>query len=216
MTQTEPVEFLFALLDQLRRDNPAPAMAPYSAVSGESGHRSIKRRRVTSKDSIVTDLLTLAGFLGACFAAATTGAVFKPGDWYRALSKPRWTPPDWLFPVAWTLLYLTIAVSGWLVLRTAGLPAALPALAVYGGQLVLNAAWSPLFFGLKRPDLGLVGVVFLWLSIVATITVFYPLHTGAALLLVPYALWASFAGALNFEIWRRNRGRTVTLSSRAT
>ncbi|MBK5912399.1 sensory protein TspO [Rhodothalassium salexigens] len=164
----------------------------------------------------MTGILTFGAFLGACFAAATTGAVFKPGQWYRTLDKPSWTPPDWLFPVAWSILYVTIAASGWLILRTAGWPAAAPALAVYGAQLVANAAWSPLFFGLKRIDWGLAGVVVLWLSIVATIAMFYPLNATAAWLLLPYLGWATFAGALNFDIWRRNRKGRAGLASSTT
>ena len=80
---------------------------------------------------------------------------------------------------------------------------ALP-LTIYALQLVLNAAWTPLFFGLHRPDLGFLDIVLVWLSIIATIAVFYPIHAGAALLLLPYLAWVTFAAALNFAIWRLN------------
>jgi tryptophan-rich sensory protein len=104
----------------------------------------------------------------------------------------------------WTVLYLMIAVAGWLIWREAGFAGAGLPLAVYALQLVLNAAWSPLFFGLHRPDLGFVDIVLVWLSIIATIVLFYPIHVGAALLLVPYLAWVTFATALNFAVWRLN------------
>jgi tryptophan-rich sensory protein len=81
---------------------------------------------------------------------------------------------------------------------------AAPALAIYAVQLALNASWSPLFFGLHRPDLAFFEIIVLWLSIAATIVLFYPIQAGAALLLLPYLAWVSFASALNFAIWRRN------------
>ena len=97
-----------------------------------------------------------------------------------------------------------IAVAGWLIWREAGFAGAGLPLAVYALQLVLNAAWSPLFFGLHRPDLGFVDIVLVWLSIVTTIALFYPIHVAAALLLVPYLVWVTFATALNFAVWRLN------------
>jgi translocator protein len=104
----------------------------------------------------------------------------------------------------WTILYVMIAVSGWLVWREAGFAGAALPLALYAIQLVFNAAWTPLFFGLHRPDLGLVDIVLLWLSIAATIVLFMPIHVAAASLLAPYLAWVTFAAALNFAIWRLN------------
>jgi benzodiazapine receptor len=149
-------------------------------------------------------LMTIA-FGAASFGAAATGAIFRPGDWYRRLDKPPWRPPDWLFAPVWTMLYASIAVSGWLVWRAAGIEGAALPLAVFALQLLLNAAWTPLFFGLRRPDLALVEIVMLWGSIAATIVLFYPFSAAAAWLLVPYLAWVSFASALNASIWRRNR-----------
>ena len=77
-------------------------------------------------------------------------------------------------------------------------------LAIFALQLVLNAAWTPLFFGLHHPDLAFLEIMVLWASILATIALFYPIHSGAALLLVPYPAWVSFAAALNFAVWRLN------------
>jgi translocator protein len=150
-------------------------------------------------------ILALFGFIAACFLAASMGAFFRPGAWYERLKKPAWRPPNWLFAPVWTVLYVMIAVSGWLVWREAGFAGAAFPLAVYALQLILNAAWTPLFFGLRRPDLGFAGIVLIWLSIVATIALFIPIHAGAALLLAPYLAWVTFAAALNFTIWRLNR-----------
>jgi tryptophan-rich sensory protein len=148
--------------------------------------------------------LMLLGFVVTCFVAAMTGAFFRPGDWHERLKKPSWRPPNRLFAPVWTVLYVMIAVSGWLVWREAGFASAALPLSVYALQLLLNAAWTPLFFGLHRPDLAFVDIVLVWLSIVATIVLFFPIHLGAALLLVPYLAWVTFAAALNFAIWRLN------------
>lgn len=150
------------------------------------------------------DLIALSAFIGVCAAAAASGAVFKPGVWYDQLAKPSWMPPKWLFPAAWTLLYVMIAVSGWLVWRQAGLAAASMAFAIYGVQLVLNAGWSALFFGLRRMDLALFEVAALWASIAATIAAFAPHSATAAWLLAPYLAWVSFAAFLNLVMVRLN------------
>ena len=147
----------------------------------------------------------LAGFLVAAFVAASSGAIFKPDAWYQALDKPSWTPKPWVFPVVWTPLYLLIAVSGWLVWREAGLFAL--AFVPYAVQLVLNAAWSAFFFGLRRPDLAFADLVAMWLAIAATIVAFAPISAVAAWLLAPYLLWVTIAGVLNVSVWRLNRDR---------
>jgi len=155
----------------------------------------------------ISSIIVLSGFIGICFLAAATGAIFRPGDWCERLSKPAWRPPNWVFPPAWTLLYLTIAVSGWLVWRTSGFAGAASPLAIYLVQLILNASWSPIFFGMRRPDLAFIEVVMLWLSIIATIAAFHRVNAVAAWLLLPYLAWVTFAAALNLTIWRLNRGR---------
>ncbi|MBB5689720.1 tryptophan-rich sensory protein [Roseomonas alkaliterrae] len=149
-------------------------------------------------------ILGLLGFLGANFLAALSGALFPPGEWYRGLAKPAWNPPDWAFGPAWTVLYVMIAVSGWLVWRKAGFAGAAVPLAAYGVQLLLNAAWSAIFFGMRRPDLAFYELVVFWVAILVTIVLFWPVHRTAALLLLPYLAWVSFAGALNLTLWRMN------------
>lgn len=153
-------------------------------------------------------MLEFLGFAAASFAPGIGGILFRPGEWYRQLNKPSWRPPDWLFAPVWTLLYGTIAVAGWLVWREAGFSGAVIPLSLYGVQLLLNAAWSPIFFGLHQIGMALAEMSLLWLSIVATVILFYPVHVTAAAMLVPYFCWVSFALALNLSVWRRNRAIT--------
>ncbi len=148
--------------------------------------------------------LGLLGFAAACFLAALSGALFRPGDWYETLVKPWWRPPNWLFGPAWTVLYTMIAIAGWLVWRKAGFAGAAVPLAIYGVQLLLNALWSGIFFGMKRMDLAFYELVGLWLSILATILAFATVDTTPAWLLVPYLGWVTFAGYLNLTMWRLN------------
>ncbi len=143
--------------------------------------------------------LSLAGFLVLVVLAASTGALFSPGPWYAGLNKPSWTPPNWLFPIAWTVLYAMIAVAGWKVYEAEGFG---PALMVWGASLLFNMAWSWIMFGQKEIGWALLDLVLLWLSIVAFIVLAWPLSQTAAYLFVPYFFWVSFAGALNFAVWR--------------
>ena len=152
--------------------------------------------------------LPLVGFFAACFLAAAPSAFFRPGEWYELLKKPAWRPPNRLFAPVWTVLYVMIAVSGWLAWREIGLVGAALPLAVYALQLILNALWTPLFFGLHRPDLGFFDIILVWLSIIATIVLFWPIQIAAALLLVPYLVWVTFATALNLAVWRLNSSPT--------
>jgi benzodiazapine receptor len=148
--------------------------------------------------------LALAGWLSLCFGAASLGAVFMPGEWYAALKKPSWNPPGWIFGPVWTALYTMMAVAAWLVWRQGGFAAQPRPLALFLAQLVLNAAWTPLFFGLHRPGIAFVEMVLLWLAIAATFTAFRPVSRVAAWLIVPYCAWVSFAAVLNFTLWRLN------------
>ncbi|MEW5421978.1 TspO/MBR family protein [Amorphus sp. 3PC139-8] len=148
--------------------------------------------------------LIFLGFLVPVAAAAATGALFRPGDWYRGLRKPGFTPPNRLFAPAWTLLYILIAISGFLAWRAVGFAGAPLAFVLYFLQIGLNAAWSPLFFGAHRPGLAMADIVLLWLAIAATILAFWPLSVAASLLLIPYLFWVGFACVLNFAVWRLN------------
>lgn len=148
--------------------------------------------------------LSLWVFVTACVAAAMTGAFFRPGDWYYQLSKPNWTPPDWVFPVVWTALYAMIAVAGWWVWRAAAPGDAWVPIGLWAVQLIANAAWSPVFFGLRRPAWGMVVVSVMWVSIAATIWAFAGVSTWAAWFMAPYLLWVTIAATLNYAILQRN------------
>ncbi|MDY8107819.1 TspO/MBR family protein [Fulvimarina sp. 2208YS6-2-32] len=149
-------------------------------------------------DSVISFIV----FFALVFLVSLSGAVFKPGPWYMKLDKPSWTPPGWAFPVVWSILYVLIAVAGWRVYELVGL-ATLP-FAVYALQLVLNAAWSAFFFGMRRADLAFGDVVALWFAVAANIAVFLPIDTIAGLLLVPYLVWVTAAACLNYSVWRLN------------
>lgn len=151
--------------------------------------------------------LALLAFVAVCATAALVGSAFtEPSipEWYGSLVKPSFTPPSWLFGPIWSVLYLAMAIAGWLVwLRHRNIAVALP-LALFGGQLVLNALWSILFFGLQAPGIALVEILTLWAMIFATLLSFWKISTIAGWLFVPYLVWVSFATILNFEIWRLN------------
>ena len=150
---------------------------------------------------IPSALVALLVFVALVVVAAAVGSRFRPGEWYERLRKPSWRPPNWLFAPVWSALYLMMAFAAWLVWGKAA--GAVP-LALWLGQLVLNAAWSPAFFGLRRPDLGLIVIAALWLAIASTVAAFAAVSATAAWLMVPYLVWVSFATALNFAIWRLN------------
>jgi len=148
--------------------------------------------------------LGLLGWLVGTFAAAVIGSQFMPGEWYAALEKPGWTPPSWLFGPVWTVLYLLMGISAWLVWRVAGFAGARLALACYLAQLALNAAWSWLFFGKQNIGAAMIDIVVLWLLILATALLFRRHRRTAALLLVPYLLWVGFAAVLNAALLHLN------------
>lgn len=141
----------------------------------------------------------LVGFLGSFF---TRPAI--PG-WYAGLQKPAFTPPSWLFGPAWVTLYLLMGIAAYLVWHK-GLarPGVRTALLVFAFQLLLNAAWSPVFFGLRSPLAGAVVIVLLWLAILLTILSFRKVSPPAALLLLPYLAWVTYASALNISIYFLN------------
>jgi tryptophan-rich sensory protein len=162
-------------------------------MNGSAGQRRPSAGRET---------LRLVIFLAITFGAAAFGAQFMPGPWYAEIAKPAWTPPSWVFGPVWTILYVMIALSAWLVWRAQprfGVP-----IGLWCAQLALNTIWSWLFFGLERPDLAAGDIVVLLGTIVATAYAFAGMSRTAALLLLPYGLWVGFATALNIAIWRLN------------
>lgn len=145
---------------------------------------------------------TLLVFFALVVATGSTGVLFQPGAWYAQMRKPSWTPPNWAFGPVWTVLYIMIAIAGWLVWREAG-PG--PAIFLWAAQLMLNALWSFLFFGRRRMDLAFVDVVLLWLSVAGFAVAAIPVSTTASLLFLPYLVWVTIAGALNLSVWRLNQ-----------
>ncbi|WP_195822140.1 tryptophan-rich sensory protein TspO [Roseobacter sp. MH60115] len=140
-------------------------------------------------------------FFAACLAAGVTGGLFAPGPWYRSLDKPWFTPPDWVFPVTWMVLYICIATAG---ARVAMLENNGVAMAFWALQIAFNGLWTPVFFGLKNIRLGMAIVSLLWLSVLCGILAMWSLDVIAALLFVPYLIWVSIAAALNAGVWRLN------------
>jgi tryptophan-rich sensory protein len=127
--------------------------------------------------------------------------------WYQTIAKPSFTPPNWVFPVAWTLLFTMMGAAFWRVLRRPpGTPWRRTAVALFIAQLICNAAWSAAFFGAHSPIYGLYVIAPLWVLILGTLLVFRLMDAVAALLLVPYLAWVSFAALLNAVIWRMNDG----------
>jgi len=155
--------------------------------------------------------LALIGFVGLCLLVWAANGAMTAGSvngWYLTLVRPPLLPPDWVFGPVWTVLYVTIGVSAWLVWRRVDVAAhrKRAALRIWGWQLLANALWPAAFFGLGRPGLGVAVIVLLWGSIVTTVRVFWPLQRGAAVLLLPYLGWVTFATYLNFGFWWLNRG----------
>ena len=151
------------------------------------------------------DALGLAGFLALSFAIAGTGAAVTAtsvGDWYQALAKPAFNPPDRVFGPVWTVLYAMIAVAGWRIWRLRG--AREPALLAWAVQLGLNLGRSFLFFGARLIGAALIEIVALLAAIVVTARLFWRIDRGAALLLAPYGAWVAYATLLNAALWRLN------------
>ncbi len=137
------------------------------------------------------------GWIGGLFTESSIAT------WYPTLIKAPWTPPNWTFPVVWTILYFMMGVSLWLVLMAPSHDK-IRALNIFGIQLFLNFIWSWLFFYMENPFLGLVDIMLLWIVIVATIKVFSTHSRLAAYLLVPYLIWVTYAFTLNLFIWIYN------------
>jgi len=150
--------------------------------------------------------LSLLPFALVCFAAAAIGSIFSKSvhTWYEHLNKPQWNPPNWIFGPALSFLYLMMAISAWLVWREAGWLGARFPLILFGIQLLLNVAWSAVFFGRHAIGAAFGEILLLWTMIIATTVAFYHFSLLAAWLLIPYVVWVAFASYLNFRIWQMN------------
>lgn len=134
------------------------------------------------------------------FLPSLAAIVVEPGEWYAQLYKPLWTPPNAVFAPVWTFLYVTIGVAGYLAWVCGGKENRKETFIVYAIQLILNALWSPLFFGAHQIALALGVLILLWFSILLCIGVFSQRNVAASWLFAPYFFWVSFAGALNAAI----------------
>jgi tryptophan-rich sensory protein len=152
------------------------------------------------------NILSLVGWLLVSFAAGWIGSRFMPDAWYASLAKPSWNPPNAIFAPVWSALYVLMGVAAWLVWRRARFSGAGAALSLFGVQLVLNALWSYLFFGLHRPDFAFFDIVALWVVILVVAVLFWREDRLAGGLMVPYLVWVGFAAYLNFALWRLNAG----------
>jgi translocator protein len=160
-------------------------------------------------DAMLSKWMSWIVFVAICFGSAAVGSFFTASSvktWYPGLMKPAGTPPSWVFGPVWSVLYLLMATAVWLVwqerhVRDVWLP-----LGLFFGQLVLNAAWSFIFFGLQRPGLALVEILILLLAIVVTTVSFLAHSRPAFWMMTPYLGWVAYATYLNFGLWRLNRG----------
>lgn len=168
----------------------------------DSKNTSSLQKHMTKK--IVQAIVSILG----CLSVGIVGSLFTAPaipNWYSTLSKPFFSPPSWVFGPAWTILYILIGISLFLVwTKKADSDIKRNALYIFFAQLFLNAIWSPIFFGLQSPFTALIIIALLWVTIIININVFYKVSKTAALLLIPYLLWVSFATVLNFALWQLN------------
>lgn len=143
----------------------------------------------------------LVGLVLLCQAAGGLGAAFTSADWYRALPRPSFAPPGWVFGPVWVTLYTVMGTAAWLVWRAPATTARRTSLTWFALQLALNATWTPVFFGLRSLAGGLVVIALLLGAIVVTIVRFRPVSTTAAWMLAPYLAWVAFATVLNASLW---------------
>jgi benzodiazapine receptor len=156
------------------------------------------------------NLPALTLFVGLAFGVGVFAYLFTPAasaaaaQWYAILVKPPWLPPQTWFAPVWMALYLLMGISAWLVWRERYHRLRSMAITAYVIQLLLNAAWAPLFFGLKNIGLGLFEIVAMWSAVGWTMREFARVKPLAALTLAPYFLWVTFAAAMNLAIWKLN------------
>lgn len=158
------------------------------------------------KMTVSRQVIGLLGWLLLCFAAAAIGAMAssETGAFYEQLVRPSWAPPAWLFAPAWTVLYVLMGIAAWLIWRVHGFKEGRTALVLFIIQLGANALWTWVFFVWQQGALAFAEILLLWCLIVATAASFRRLNAVAALLLLPYLAWVTFASALTLAAWRLN------------
>ncbi|MCL7744013.1 tryptophan-rich sensory protein [Guyparkeria hydrothermalis] len=159
---------------------------------------------------MLESVAALMGSVVLVALTALTGGLFRPDNWYRALRKPDWTPPNRVFPIAWAVLYLLMAIAAWRVYLAEPSAARDAGLVLYLIHLIFNAAWSWLFFGRRRMVAALVDILLLWMLLSLVILLFFQASVPAAILLVPYWFWVAFAALLNARLWKLNPAASST------
>jgi translocator protein len=164
----------------------------------------VETARARVVDAIALVVAVAVPVAGGALVGVLTGPDIN--TWYQTVDRSPWDPPDWVFGPVWTVLYLLMGVASWLVWRrgwdTQGVR---PALGLYGLQLGLNFLWPVVFFALRSPGWALLEIILLWLLILAVVVRFRAISPTAAVLLLPYLLWVSFAITLNAGVWWLNR-----------
>lgn len=151
-------------------------------------------------------ILRLFIFIIIAFLPSVSGVVVKTGEWYTTLIKPVLNPPGWVFGPVWTVLYLLIGISGWLAWEKRQLgTGSRSAFVFYSVQLAFNVLWTIFFFGLHQPLLALCDLLAMWVFVLLNIIYFWRIRPASGILLIPYIMWISFAGYLNFALWWLNR-----------
>jgi translocator protein len=146
--------------------------------------------------------IALPLIVGGVAGIATSGNI---NAWYATLNKPVFNPPNYLFGPVWTILYILMGISLFMIWRSPSCDARNYALAIFGIQLILNFAWTFLFFHYKLPGWAFVEIILVWISVMAMIIIFHRINKTAAFIQIPYLLWVSFASVLNGSIWYLNQ-----------
>ena len=174
----------------------------------EAGWRWAGKRITSNAGKVVNMVIELFGFVLFAQSAGIVGSLFNlqtMSTWYVMIAKPEWTPPGWVFAPVWIVLYAMMGVAAWIVWRLREkIRSVHAALLFFGAHMVVNAAWSIVFFGMKEIGLAFGVIVALWLMIGILIVMFGKVRRSAGWLLVPYFAWVTFAMVLNGAIWTLN------------
>jgi len=175
----------------------------------EAGNRVFnKKELIMEKSKTAGNWRTLSAFIIGSILVGSVGSVFTIpaiSGWYAGLTKPSFNPPNWIFGPVWTVLFILMGISAYLVYRSGLVKREVrEALFIFAVQFGLNVLWSYLFFGLRSPALGLAGIIALWIAIAGTIVSFTKINKSSAYLMVPYIVWVSFAAFLNGTIYILN------------
>jgi len=166
----------------------------------------LKRRSFVQLRQIKYSMFALLFLIAISLGVGQVGVVFMTPDtfaWYKALSKPEWTPPNYIFPIIWTVLYLLMGIAAWLVWREKKEQYEW-ALSAWSIQLILNGLWTPLFFGYHQIRLSFILIVFYAITVFITTALFYKHHKFSGFLMTLYLGWVMYAGVLNYFIWQLN------------